>query len=142
MKRSVTILSIIALILLIAVASIKSTIYGGTKSVTLSSAPALTGQISQALASSNNGQLTMPLYGTDYTLQNTKYFNNNDWVVTTIKPITNTMNQSVVVLEKKAGVYSVVLGPGTAFPETTALSMPGSLGQYLKQQGMFYGATN
>jgi hypothetical protein len=142
MKKSLVILVVIVLVLLIAIASVKSIIYGGTKSVSLSSAPALTGQISQALASSSDGKLAMPIYGTDYTLQNTKYFDNNNWVVTTIKPLSNDMNRSVVVLEKQAGVYAVVLGPGSSFPQTTSLSMPSGLSQYLSKQGMFYAATD
>jgi hypothetical protein len=141
-KTPIIILSIVTLILLVAVSNAKSIIYGGTQLKTLSSAPALSGQISQALASTSDGELTMPIYGTDYTLQDTKYFDNSNWVVTTIKPLSNDMNRSVVVLEKQSGVYAVVLGPGSAFPETTSLSMPSSLGHYLKQQGMFYAATD
>jgi hypothetical protein len=142
MKKSPIILTLIALILLVAAGNVKPILYGGTKLITLSNAPALTGQISQALASSSGGQSDMPVYGLDYSLQNTRYFAHDDWVVTTIKPLKNTMDQSVVVLEKQAGIYSVVLGPGSAFPQTTSLSMPGALSQYLSKQGMFYGASN
>jgi hypothetical protein len=141
-KTPIIILSIVTFVLIIAVSNAKSIIYGGTELKTLSSAPALTGQISQVLASSSNGTLDVPIYGKDYSLQNTKYFENKSWVVTTIKPLRNNMNQNVVVLKKQAGVYAVVLGPGSAFPETTSLSMPSSLSQYLKQQGMFYAATD
>ncbi len=141
-KTPIIILSTVTFILIVAVSNAKSIIYGGTELKTLSSAPALTGQISQVLASSSDNQLDVPVYGQDYTLQNTKYFEGKNWVVTTIKPLRNNMNQNVVVLEKQSGVYAVVLGPGSAFPQTTSLSMPNSLGQYLKQQGMFYAATD
>lgn len=142
MQRTALALSVVAMILLLAIGNATSFIYGNARPAKLSLAPALTGQISQALAASTStGKFTMPAYNHDYTLVDTKYFDDNDWVVTTINPIGNSMDRSVVVLEKQAGVYSVVLGPGSAFPRTTSLSMPGNLADYLNQKGMFYDAT-
>jgi len=138
MHKTPIVLTIVAIVLLTAIVSAPSIIYGSAKPAHISTAPALTGQISQALAASSNGQLTMPTYGKDYRLENTKYFDDNTWVVTTIKPLNNNMNRNVVVLEKQAGVFTVVLGPGSAFPRTTELSMPGNLGEYLDSQGLFY----
>jgi hypothetical protein len=140
MHKTPIILTIVAVVLLAAIASAPSIIYGNARPAHISAAPALTGQISQALATSTNGQFTMPTYGKDYTLQNTKYFDGNSWVVTTIKPLSENMNRSLVVLQKQSGVYTVVLGPGSAFPRTTQLSMPGNLAAYLNSQGVFYDA--
>lgn len=138
MRRMPIILTIIAIVLVFSLKPAKSLIYGDAPLIQLKGAPALSGQISQALASSDGNQLTLPTYGTDYTLKNTRYFENNTWVVTTITPLHSDMNSGVVVLKKEAGVYTVVLGPGSAFSRSITVSLPDSLGRYLNQQGYLY----
>jgi hypothetical protein len=110
---------------------------GSAPSVRLSVAPPLTGAISQSL-SSGGGLATLPQPGKDYDLQNTHYFDNNTWIVTTIQPITNKFNQSVVIMQQANGGYQVVLGPGSSFDNSYLLSLPTDVGQYLASKGILY----
>jgi len=140
MRKIPFFLIILATVLTFGLASYKSMLYGDAKLVTIASAAPLTGQISQALAGTSGDQAVLPEAGKDYTLENVKYFDNKEWVFAGIKPVSNTIDSSDVVLQKKNGVYVVVLGPGSAFSRTTTLTMPSDIAQYLNQQGLLYGS--
>ncbi len=134
-KRIIIRLGILGL-LLIAVLSVKPILLGNAKTVSLRSAPALSGQISQAFT--NNSSNSLPVIGKDYRLQGTHYFDNNQWVVTNIIAITNQVSNSYIVMHKENGVYTAALGPGSSFPTTTTENLPADLGQYLNSLGVTY----
>jgi len=140
MRKTTIFLLSLALLLVAGLFSVRPIMYGNARPVSISAADPLTGQISQALASSSNGQLVLPVSGQDYTLSGITYFDNHTWAFAAIKPLSNSMNSSNVVLEKQSGVYKVVLGPGSAFPRTTTLTMPADIAQFLNQRGLLYDA--
>lgn len=134
--RKVIVWIVVALIVLISVFVVQPVILQGAHTINLKSAPDLTGQISQALTSSA-APSKLPVVGPDYTLQNTNYFENKGWAVTTIVP-GGANQRNIVVLKQTQGIYQVVLGPGTAFPSGYTSSLPTSVAGYLIQNGVIY----
>jgi hypothetical protein len=114
----------------------RTIVLGHYSQVQLDAATGITGQVSQAFTS--GGSTTLPVYNQDFTLSNTRYFENNAWVVTTIVPKKNDFNQSFLVMQKKNGVYVPILGPGTAFPRTVTENLPDKVGLYLYSLGAVY----
>ncbi len=135
MKKSYMVWFSVIIVLLIALIFMRSIVFGGATPIQLNSAPALTGQISQALASSRTN--TVAVYGKDYKLDNTIYFENKTWVVTNIVGL-GTITDGVVVMNKQAGIYQVVLGPGSSFASTSLQGLPSDVAQYLNQKGLIY----
>jgi hypothetical protein len=132
-----TVIRVSALVLLlIAVFTIRPILLGGGQKVTLQSAPELTGQVSQAFATTATGDL--PAAGKDYKLYNTKYLENDDWIVTNFKWLNEYGNDGVIVLQKKDGIYNPMLGPGSAFPSTVTETLPPSVSLYLNSIGVLY----
>jgi hypothetical protein len=121
---------------LITAVLVRPLVLGSGAAVDLPSAPALTGQISQSFAVS--GAATLPVAGKDYALQATHYFEKNDWVVTTIKPLTDSLTDGFAVLQKQAGQYVVVAGPGSAFSSSQTAAMPDDVALYLRNLGAVY----
>lgn len=103
--------------------------------MTLKSAPALSSQISQAFTS--GGDTTLPKIGKDYQ-QKLRYFDGNDWIVASVTPVGNAITPGVLVLQKQHGLYTVVLGPGSAFPVTAVDAIPTDVAQYLDSIGVIY----
>jgi hypothetical protein len=105
--------------------------------VTLSSAPALGGQVAQALQTAGQAN-SIPVPGKDFTLSNVKYFSNGTWAVVDIKPTDpNAFNKSIAILQKQQGVFRVILGPSSSLPRDYASSLPDDLNGYLFQRGVF-----
>ncbi len=134
-RRKIVIISVF-IVPLFALWVTKLLILGGANQVTLQSADPLVGRISQALTSTD--RVGLPIAGRDYTLKNTKYFDNNGWVVVSVKGKNNTITDGLFVLKQTNGVYSVVLGPGTSFPSSATVAMPTDVQQYLKDGGYLY----
>lgn len=97
------------------------------------------GQISQSMAT--NSTLDTPQIGLDYKLEKTRYFDNNNWVVTSLRDAKDNTAKGFVVLKKIDGVYVPVLGPGTVFPSSYRLSLPADTAKYLEEAGAFYDAS-
>lgn len=139
MNKHIRIQIIVLGILLVGLLLVKSLIFGGAPVVRLVPAPALSGQVAQSFAG-NAHSSTLPVQGKDFKLANTLYFDNGSWAVSSIVALNNTMNDGWVVLQKRTGMYAVVLGPGTAFPSSYAQNLPPDVAQYLNQQGVLYGS--
>jgi hypothetical protein len=105
----------------------------GAKFVQLHNSPQLTGQISQSLITSAD---SAPQAGHDYTLVDTAFFDNNMWAVTTLKPVTSDFSQGTVLLQKRSGIFQVVLGPGTLLPKNSLVAVPDDVTTYLYKQGV------
>ena len=135
MRSTVIRLSILA-ILLGAALFVKPILLGNAKVVTLQSAPPLSATISQAFTSS--GYTTLPVMGKDYRLQNTRYFENGEWVVTVIRGISDKVSDGYVILKQVNGVYLVALGPGSILPSTSTDNLPTDVSQYLNHLGATY----
>lgn len=116
---------------------VPSLILGGAKHVTLASGGVFDGRISQTLSSSV--QSSIPTSGRDYKLKVLRYFDDKKWA---ILAITGTKGGSItdgtVVVKLSSGVYDVVLGPGTAFPASSTVTMPADLTTYLRDGGYLY----
>lgn len=138
-KKTIVRLCVLVLLAITAL-NIHTILLHGAKKVTLPDATPLTGPVSQSFTS--GGLSKLPVYGTDYTLTNTKYFENNNWVVTEIKPKSTAVGDSWIILQKKDGVYTTALGPGTAFSSTYTNNLPSDVGLYLISIGATYDPVN
>ena len=134
-KRSIRI-GLLLLVPLVALWVARLLITGGVNPITLQSADPVAGRISQALTSTS--QVSLPVAGKDYRIQNTNYFDTKTWAVVVIKGINNTITDGLFVLTKVNGTYNVVLGPGTSFPRSATLAMPTDVQQYLYNGGYLY----
>jgi hypothetical protein len=110
----------------------------GPALIKLPSSPPLTGVISQGLGISGDNT-SLPVEGKDYTLKNTLYFDNRQWVVTTVIPAKNNGDVATVVLEKINGVYQIVVGPGTDFSPSYIPPLPQDVTLYLTSKGVLNG---
>jgi len=128
------------IILVIAIFIVKAAVLHGPV-VELQSAPPLTGVIAQSLGTSGSNR-SLPVAGKDFILQNTRYFDNQSWVVTLVAPIRSNADRATVILRNNHGLYQVVLGPGTAFPSSSLQSLPGDVSQYLLNKGLVYESSN
>jgi hypothetical protein len=107
---------------------VKTILLNGVTVVRLAPASSLAGVISQSLSpveSSNN----LPQEGEDYTLSGTRYFYDKDWVVSVIQAKAG--DKTVLVLQSKDGIYYPVLGPGSAFPQSSLQNLPQGVKQYV-----------
>lgn len=138
-NKKIKILAVFAVII-IATLVTKQILIGSAKAVSLAPAPPLTGIVAQSLYAGGS-QTTLPVAGRDFTLADVHYFDGNDWAVATVKPINNSLNRALVILQRKQGMYIVVGGPGSAFPSDYLLSLPADVGNYLENQGVFYEPT-
>jgi len=127
--------------LLLAVLLVKPVLLGGGKAVKLQPAALLTGQVAQALGSTDSGSLRVP--GKDFQLRDVTYFQNKQWVYVRIVLLGSTKtDDAYAILHKKNGIYTAVLGPGTAFPSNTTNNLPDEVGLFLVHKGMVYDSTN
>jgi hypothetical protein len=79
--------------------------------------------------------------GKDYNLKDTNYFDNNTWLVTRLV-FTNGANDAMVVMKKEQGIFKVVLGPSSIFPDTSLMTLPNDVAIYLTRLGAVYGVVN
>ncbi len=129
----------IFVVVLIAAATIRYVALGGVAPTNLPPAEdALAGTVAQGLVSSQDPSY-VPVYGEDFRLNDTTYFENKTWVVTTIVPVKSQTDLNTVVLKKINGQYEIVLGPGTVFPVLAARSLPLSVSRHLAEKVMFHG---
>lgn len=128
--------TILLVVVVIALFCVKPLVLHGVPVVTLAAADPISGPISQALS----GNHTLPVYGTDFALKNTHYFNDSPpWVVTSIVGLNHKLTNGFVVLKQDtAGNYQVVLGPGSAFDRSYTQTMPADVTQYLNAIGALY----
>lgn len=137
--KAVAIRTGIAILLVVALFVLRPAILGGHDAVTLQGAQTLTGQVSQAFTNSESHSL--PIAGKDYELQNVTYLEDTQWVVANIHLLKSSTDDAIIVLQKKDGIYTTVLGPGTAFSNTVTESLPNNVGLYLAQLGVLYDTT-
>ena len=127
---------VIVLTLIVLLLSLRPIILG-TPIIRLNTAPKLTGQI--ALSYTSTSQQALPIAGKDFTLSNVQYFDNNQWIVANIKPLTARLPEGgMVVLGLNDGVYQVAVGPGTAFSSTSLQALPNDVIQYIRGIGAVY----
>lgn len=118
----------------------RSALIANAPQIKLQGAPALTGVISQSLATSSTDSL--PISGRDYRIGEITYFSGQTWLVVPLIPVSNSANSGYVIMHKTTDGYSVVLGPGSIFASDTTSGMPQDLVAYLKDQGLFYEPVN
>jgi hypothetical protein len=120
-------------VLLVLSAIVRNAVLGQSKTVILSSAPPLTGQVAQTMGTTQNSELPVP--GKDFTLKHVRYFQRRTLAVAQLKPLHGQFDDSYVIMKRKRGVYQVILGPGSAFRRSTLQSLPEAAIHYLDQQG-------
>jgi hypothetical protein len=109
---------------------------GGASVVNLAAAPPLSGNVSIGIGPRNNKQLQVA--GRDFQLENIQYFDSNQWVTATVKPVNEDSDTGVVVLKKINGIYQVVMGPGNEFSSSYTFVLPTDISQYLSRQGLLH----
>jgi hypothetical protein len=124
------------IVILFAVAfGTKQLILHGVDQTKLHSAPALAGLIAPSLLS--NKSKNLPVNGKDFTILSSQYFENKQWVVVSVESKQN-KSTAFLVIEKINDVYTVVLGPGTFFPNDVTQSMPADVASYLVNKGLVH----
>lgn len=113
---------------------IKTVVFRGGSYVGIPKAPALSGAISQSLASS--GTKTIPRLNKDYLINSVKYFQPQSWAVASISLSKLPQNNAIVILHQVDGAYRIVLGTGTAFSTYDTYSLPVDVILYLKNSGV------
>lgn len=116
---------------------LKSIILQGLSLVELGSAPPLAGVVSQSLGRPGS-KTELPVAGKDYTLRDTRYFNNGQWAAATIVPTQSNGDTVIVIMQKINGTYQVVLGPANEFSSSYLYTLPPELSQYLSQKGVLH----
>jgi len=105
--------------------------------VKLDSAPSLSGQVAQATQSAGSGD-SIPVPGKDFTLADVRYFSDKTWALVSFEPTSNdSFNAGLAILQKKDGIFQVVLGPSSTLPSDYSYSLPPDLDAYLSQKGVF-----
>lgn len=105
--------------------------------ITLADAPALSGQVAQA-AQTGSSDSSVPISGKDFTLSDVHYFSNKTWAVVSFEPTGNdSFNAGSAVLQKKNGLFRVVLGPSSILSTDYTYSLPSDVVTYLNEQGLF-----
>ncbi len=133
--RGLVLASAALVIMLLASMIIKATVLQNVTTTKLDSAPALAGAVAQSLITNDTN--TVELYGSDFTLKNTKYFSDKDWAVSRV---VGTDQQTVtVVLKRVDGVYRVVVGPGSIFSGSITRNTPADVSSYLRKEGLLHG---
>ena len=135
--RGLKVVGVMFSLLLLGLLVVNYVVLGGAHVINLAPAPELAGQISQNLVTISNAT-KLPIEGTDFNLSDTHYFNNKQWVVTSITPLNNSFNAGLAVLSNQEGVYKIVLGPGSAFSKDETRTLPTEVANYLNQQGVVY----
>jgi hypothetical protein len=142
MNTKQLVIAFVSLVMLAAaVLVVRDVLLHGQPAIKLKPAPPLAGVISQSLGVSGSSH-SLPVAGKDYNLQDTHAFDNHSWVVTSVVPARANADTAVAVLRNKDGFFQVVLGPGTAFPESSLQSLPADVSRYLVKQGLVYGTSD
>jgi hypothetical protein len=139
-RKQLTPLALLIALLVIAF-TLQSLLLHGQPVVRLAAGPPLAGIVSQSLGISGANN-SLPVVNKDYTLQNINYFNDRSWVVVSVVPINNNADKTIVVMHMTGGLYQVVLGPGSAFPDTYLQNLPADVSQYLMNRGVVYEPAN
>jgi len=105
--------------------------------VSLDSAAALSGQVAQASQSASSDE-SLPVPGKDFSLSDVKYLSNGNWAVVSFKPTSDdSFNAGFAILQKKDGIFRVVLGPSSTLSTDYTYSLPADVVGYLDEKGIF-----
>ena len=138
MNRQYLILAIIPFIVILFIYLMPHLLYRGANPITLQKSDQLVGRISQALAVSGSSS-SVPQPTVDYTVSETTYFLNKEWVVVKLMPVGNSSINGLFVLQKSGDEYDVKLGPGSSFSSSMISSLPADIQQKLNNEGYVYG---
>lgn len=139
-RNTLIIMSVVIILIIVGYLG-KYLILGGANYSKTTSAALLVGQVAQSLDISNGKTVSISATN-NFTLQNTKYFDNSTWVVTKVIPLNNQANNGIVVMQKVGQFYQSVLGPGSSFPSSAVQGLPTDVQQYLNSLGLVYDASN
>lgn len=125
--------------LIIVAITVKSMMLQGIDTVRLAKAPPLTNAVSESLDTNDLADVP-PIAGVDYTLKDTHYFYDKEWVVTQVSPLQDNADTVYVVLQKIDGIYQVVVGPATIFSVSYNYSLPANVVNFLNLRGLINGS--
>jgi hypothetical protein len=143
MKKIVFVVVIIGL--LAGAFVLRGVILGGTTQVTPN--PPITADVSESLGSrpaAGGGRNDiavpkLPEVGTEFRIDKSKYFDNNQWVVVYVVPVKEDAAEPAwLVMKRQGNEYVTVLGPGTSFPKSvlSEQEIPADVTAYLKEVGV------
>jgi hypothetical protein len=119
LTRTNIVIAVILVILVIAAPIVKK---AQDRSYTqLPAASQLAGVTSQSLGATDTA--TLPIEGKDFTIT-TQSFENDQWIVGQIKPLTGEFDGGTIIFEKQQGVYQPVIGPTSAISDTQLQGLP------------------
>jgi hypothetical protein len=127
----------IAILGFIASLIFRQSLLGSTSIIKLNRGSYLSGAVSQSLASTSSAAKI----GINYSITNQEFFDNNLYSVVLVRPLNHSSFAGVIVFKKLDGLYSPVLGPGTAINVNYLISLPKDLTQYLINSGYTYEPT-
>lgn len=108
-------------------------ILGGAATPAVANDP-LSAGLSQALQDSAGNKYT-PVYGKDFTVSGTTYFDQKAYVVVKVSPIGSSADPLVVVLGLKDGAYKPVGMPQNSVSALSTNGLPQDLVKYIKSGG-------
>ena len=134
MNRRTAFFSLLLLVLIAIVVRVIE--LGGASFVSLKSAPALSGAISQSLIVSDptHKRAYAPIIGRDYQIKSSRYFDGQEWAIVSVT-VRKNPGGAIIILRRASRIYKVVLGPGTAFTTTSTQSLPPDVTRALKDSG-------
>jgi hypothetical protein len=124
-------LALTTLLLFIVVLFTRSLLINGRVINSIPSGSSLSGIVETALIKS--GSSSLPKENINFVLKKTVYEDSYRWAIVTVS---ESGNDSVLILKKINGVYLVVLGPDTVFPISSTFAMPSSVSSYLNNNGL------
>jgi len=116
----------------------KALLLQGLSVTTLGTAPPTAAAVSQSLGLSAS-RTTLPVIDEDYSLQDVRYFQGNEWAVATVAPTKPDADTVLIVMKKIGGTYQPVLGPGVVFSSSYVYTLPPDVSQYLNKRGALNG---
>lgn len=128
---------LIGLVVAIIIAFVARSVIVGHPVISLEPAPGLAGSVAQSFSIGDSK--TLPVYGTDFTLENAHYFENKQWAVVTVNSVKHDFDPGVLVMKKVNGAYQAVLGPGSQFSDSYRVTLPNSVSRYLGESGYLHG---
>jgi hypothetical protein len=138
MNRNNLYLALVLVTCIVGTVILRTILLGGVPLVNLQPAAPLSGVLAQSIPTKGGG---LAKVDKDYYIKSSRYFDNNTWAVASIVFAGQGDNTASVVLHKKAGFYTVVLGPGTSFARADTKSFPDDVITYLESLGVgIYGA--
>ncbi len=131
--------NIIILVLIIIVVpffdiTLRGTMLNNAEVVRINQSSGLQGEINASLFG-NSQKNSISTDTSKIVISNIKYFDEGKWAIVVIKILPNS-GSSLLILRSIGSVYVVTFGPGTSIPQSTTITLPVDLTNYLELNKM------